>query len=109
MGTNYYLIKEQKQTCVTCGHTPEQERIHIGKASFGWKFLFNGRDFKSMDEVIKSITATNAYILDEYGTHVPPAELLQTIYSKRYDKHHREDLEIHEDIYGFEFTLAEFC
>lgn len=34
MGTNYYLEKE----CECCGHV---ERVHVGKSSAGWRFLWH--------------------------------------------------------------------
>ena len=37
MGNNYFIHEER---CPHCGHYPTLE--HIGKASHGWKFQFNG-------------------------------------------------------------------
>lgn len=37
MGTNYYL---HRNVCVTCGRG--EDRLHIGKRSAGWQFLFHG-------------------------------------------------------------------
>lgn len=40
MGTNYYAVSERNR-CDCCGRVDEQ-RIHIGKNSWGWSFSFRG-------------------------------------------------------------------
>lgn len=41
VSTEYYLRRAPK-SCPTCGHDPMAEEVHIGHASGGWLFLWNG-------------------------------------------------------------------
>lgn len=64
MGTNYYTAPEP--ACKCCGHAPE--RLHIGKSSAGWSFLFA----PCPELKLTSWRAWKAYlegreIIDEYG------------------------------------------
>ena len=77
MGTNYYV---ETTTCRCCGHKPE--RIHIGKNSVGWEFMFEAQ------ELIRSfkywrIYLTNKQIVDEYGREVSYEDFLKLVYDSR--------------------------
>jgi len=98
MGTNYYLHTD---FCPCCGH-PKQ-KIHLGKNSCGWKFLFhktsNIKDFPSFCGVIM-----NGLIYDEYDRLISTDEMLEIIESSMKEKDH-PDVEI---IKGYNFLAAEF-
>lgn len=84
MGTNYYV--ESDPPCPTCGH--EKERLHIGKSSLGWQFLFAPYP----DLGLTSWKAWRAYlekrpglIRDEYGRAMPLDEFAALVASKQDD------------------------
>jgi hypothetical protein len=75
MGTNYYLHTD---VCPHCKR--ERERIHVGKSSAGWPFLFRGYRKWPPDgmpypitsayewrEFIADATKHGAKLIDEYG------------------------------------------
>ena len=99
MGTNYYLNTDY---CPCCGKP--RKKVHLGKSSHGWKFLFhkskNIRDFKSFCEYIK-----NGNIEDEYGEEVDKEYLLDLIDAKQEDKDHDNA----ENIDGYNFISVDFC
>ena len=89
MGTNFYAIK-QLPNCIK-GKLCElietdrydeakkmfddnYEKIHIGKSSFGWKFIFDYNHFKYYDLNRKSINdflcRNDVKLYDEYGEQV---------------------------------------
>lgn len=85
MGTNYYT---RINCCDKCGRYDE---IHIGKKSFGWKFLFapNYEHNISTFQEWKTFLADKK-IWDEYRRNVPMDEFLEMIMSsytakKNYD------------------------
>ena len=79
MGTNYYYVTS-KDDCPTCGHKIKLNKIHIGKASHGWRFLFQGDTYRTGKEwmtFLKKNTKVNSkcgdrnsLIEDEYGTQM---------------------------------------
>ena len=84
MGTNYYL---RKNVCKECGRYDE---THIGKASYGWKFLFDHNDWeyfeKNKESVIKFLKSGGIY--DEYEKHIPFKKLMEVI------EEHKKGLDI---------------
>lgn len=79
MGTNYYA-HNTKNACDKCGRGAEEH--HIGKASFGWKFLFN--PFKrSYKEWIKYLKEEACKIVDEYGKIVTLEDFIENVQSKQ--------------------------
>ena len=86
MGTNYYAIKkvsyENKKLMIELLmedkydefdklYNSETKKIHIGKSSCGWKFLFNYNHFKYYEPTRESInnflSNENITIYDEYN------------------------------------------
>lgn len=63
MGTNYYWTNATPP-CPTCG-AQRETRLHIGKSSAGWNFLFHGTDeIRSWADwwaVIRTGTVENEY------------------------------------------------
>ena len=102
MGTNYYLKHEE---CPTCGHI--EERIHLGKSSTGWKFLFNlnnklyYKDVPTMKKWLK-----DKEIWDEYGAKIEHKEFWVLVKRKQKEKlvgHYQEF-----SIGGYRFVNHEF-
>lgn len=125
MGTNYYL---KPNVCERCGRG--EERIHIGKASAGWKFCFreyreDWRDFK-----IKSVAEWRSVIAidwneieDEYGHGVLKCDFWGMVERKQGDQwdgvntpppndnrhqRHRDD-HCYLDPEGYRMDDSEFC
>ena len=87
MGTNYYVLRtldeiekegakkmidEDKYDDLKEILQEKCEKIHIGKSSCGWKFLFNWNNCKYYELTKRSINdfLTNKRIVDEYGGDV---------------------------------------
>ena len=65
MGTNYYW-KPNTQPCPTCGHNDDNS-IHIGKSSGGWKFHFHGTEELRSWADWQAKISSGGFIEDEYG------------------------------------------
>lgn len=65
MGTNFDV---RFNICETCGN---YEELHLGKASYGWEFSFQGHDgvikIKSVKTWKEFIDKRNGKIFDEYN------------------------------------------
>ena len=99
MGTNYYLHTD---FCPCCGKP--KEKIHLGKSSCGWKFLFhkskNIYNYESFLEFSKK-----GVIYNEYDDTCSFADLLELIKSKQADKTNPDC----EHIDGYDFLDCDFC
>lgn len=99
MGTNYYLHTD---FCPCCGKP--RKTIHLGKSSFGWKFLFHKtKEIYDYDSFYKSIK--NGVVYDEYGEIWTTDNLIDLIVAKQGDK----TTQGCERIDGFDFLAADFC
>lgn len=98
MGTNYYL---QTDYCPCCGHP--RQKIHLGKTSCGWKFLFHKRKKVQNYEDFKKFIQ-NGIIVDEYGNKHTTDDMLDVIDCFQSQKNH-EDAEI---IGGYNFLNEDF-
>jgi hypothetical protein len=91
MGTNYYL---RTDVCTHCNR--ERERIHIGKSSAGWPFLFRGYRRWPPDgvphpltsayewrEFIASALTAGGRLIDEYGQDCSEPDLWSLIDGKK--------------------------
>ena len=77
MGTNYYL---HMNPCQTCGRT--DERLHIGKSSWGWCFGLHVTDeIPSLEAWTKKFS--DGVIKDEYGDAVTVEGMLDRICNRR--------------------------
>ncbi|TNC14946.1 hypothetical protein FF100_05060 [Methylobacterium terricola] len=80
MGTNYYV--DFKPPCPCCGEGGE--KLHIGKSSGGWEFLFapypeHGlTSFAAWKDYLKDRT-----ILNEYGDTITLADLINIVEAKK--------------------------
>ena len=98
MGTNYYL---KTDFCPCCGQP--RKKIHLGKSSYGYKFLFHKSkkicNFESFCELLKT-----GIIENEYGEEIDKDFLLDLIESKQTDKKHEDA----NHIQGYDFLEADF-
>lgn len=115
MGTNYYWSKVL-DICPTCGNK-DTIKIHIGKSSAGWKFLFNGDDYKSWNEW-DSILDSSGEITDEYGEVWTWDDLVLKIEDKcdglsskdeANDEGYNSNGDYWTDPLGYEFAKGEWC
>ena len=112
MGTNYYA---ETKKCSLCGRS---EKIHIGKSSAGWRFLFRGYGSPhddGSDGLPKDVTGWHVFlgrsdvrIVDEYEHEVTLEEFWWRVGSKSDHKRHssEHDRTIHED--EADITFGEF-
>jgi len=109
MGTNYYAVKK-KPTIV--------EPLHIGKSSYGWKFLFHEvNKYNSFDDDLeihtfeqwKEFLETNdeIVILDEYDRKVSVKEFLELIEEKQ-KENNEENFAYCKNVNGYRFTDGDF-
>lgn len=86
MGTNYYLVRNQEPKCSHCGHQSPQERLHIGKKSFGWVFQVHVhpergiRYFSDWDELFDDTNWNLWWIEDEYGTKISVEKMIAIVH-----------------------------
>jgi len=82
VGTNYYV---NTPSCPNaCEHCAESERIHLGKSSVGWRFLFYAEPDWPRDEAFAHWVrrALSGPIVDEYGEEITLAGLLDLAHAK---------------------------
>ena len=109
MGTNYYLVKNKPST---------DSGLHIGKASFGWRFLFHKppiwetdkplNTFEQWRDYLKETTESGNYvILNEYDEVVSLDDFLKMVANKQ--KEDKPDMfKYCENINGYRFASGEF-
>jgi len=88
MSTNYYTTK-------TCGHCNHEERLHIGKSSWGWCFALATHPeagISSIDDWRRKFYEDGITIEDEYGRVTPAAEMLEIITERSGDGQHRSGI-----------------
>jgi len=97
MGTNYSLYKiptweelEKIKSLIDEENLLEVKRIipdkiHIGKSSSGWEFLFNHNDWKYFDKSKKSLKdfVSQCNIEDEYGRIISNDDFWNMVESKK--------------------------
>lgn len=109
MGTNYYMVKT-KPTLL--------EPLHIGKNSWGWKFLFHSVDSWEYEVRLNSyedwkrfiyteVEAGNFVILDEYERQLEPDELFEIIDSAQKNEN-PDNFRYNENIDGYRFWDRDF-
>ena len=141
MGTNYYLcpiIKEEElkklsnslKECKTLYELKnsiheitdyKKDRIHIGKSSYGWQFLFN----LNIESYVPTISRDNidkwlatGIIFDEYDNKVDRKDFWKIVDSKKdgmdYDEYYKnfpEDCDYRgydQHIDGLRFTISKY-
>ena len=106
MGTNYYLVRKVKSHFGACEHCSEteEERVHLGKSSIGWRFGFKADPAWSRSNVLNLWLdlSSSGRIEDEYGEVVPRDALLALIMGK-------QDLRSHQVDHGPDITGPHFA
>lgn len=115
MGLNYYAVPsatdELKKTLCEKIMADDFEgveawlprKIHIGKSSIGWKFLFNHHHWKHFNNDYFSLEAflSNNRIIDEYGRHVSFDDFWKMV-DKKLDM--KPELEHGKEYFGLNFS-----
>ena len=84
MGTNYYI---RKGICPTCNRS--KEKVHIGKKSSGWRFLFKtSAEHPTVDAMFGYIGKNKNSIYTEYGRHISYDMFTETIKPRDSDTRH---------------------
>lgn len=99
MSTNFYFIEENG------------ERLHIGKRSGGWKFLFAGhKETGSFVEWLLYLNSHRGLIQDEYGKLHTLEDFLHVVEDLHNNRSHIEqDSCAKVDALGHEFLFVNFC
>lgn len=112
MGTNYYLVENKLTT-----HEP----LHIGKASYGWKFCFHDcneyeswpwnvelHTFKQWEDFInRQVTLRKAIIMNEYDEIVDKEDFFNMVLEKQ-KINNPDDFTYSKNVDGYRFEEGEF-
>lgn len=83
MGTNYYCKPvNSPEKCPTCGHTPKDEILHIGKSSAGWVFLLcehPEHGITELEDWVARWQSGEYRIVDEYERSISMVDMLRVI------------------------------
>lgn len=99
MGTNYYL---HTNFCPCCGQP--REKVHLGKKSCGWKFLFHKLPNRSFNYASFCSYIREGVIYDEYNQEWEVEEFLMHIAGELGDKQNPDC----EHIGGYDFLQCDF-
>ena len=100
MGINYYA-RPQGMDCAC-------KDIHIGKSSYGWRFLFYENDrFKTFPQFKLWLENTSYDIMNEDGEYISKLDLLDKIESKQKENNPKQ-FEYCKNVDGYRFTRREF-
>lgn len=86
MGTNYYLVKKEAETCSKCGHTKQANLLHIGKSSVGWCFALHvipKENINSLEDWIELINNPQYSIINEYNNSIESYALINLIVNRK--------------------------
>lgn len=111
MSTNYYIKLPNQNHCNHCGRNDPGEEIHIGKYTYGIKFLFandkgacrNFREWKALLEEHQD------RIFNEYGNPVTLESLMHLIQSSQSGAHELIREYTYLDPEGYYFMVGDFC
>ena len=110
MGTNYYMITEPCPHCHRGGG-----KVHIGKDSVGWSFVFAEQpdlNIHSVGDWFGQLIATDATILNEYNEEIPVEDFVEIVKQSQNDKSHAEvyseEQNCYLDKYGYSFIKGDF-
>jgi len=112
MGTNYYAVRNRPSI---------EEPIHIGKSSYGWKFLFHEfhdtwhdppivwEKFEDVRDWLKKYTVDSKdfVIMDEYDRIVSYDELMDLVATKQLEDN-ADDFRYNKNVNGYRFMEGEF-
>jgi hypothetical protein len=121
MGDNYYHRFGE------CQHCNRYDQRHIGKASYGWEFSFQGfeddenRRFLVSWAEWKTELQKGGRIFDEYDREIPFDDFVRMVEETKGKKNHYDWCRAHQgelgvdlrtewkDAEGWSFTTARFC
>ena len=112
MGTNYYAVRNRPTI---------EEPIHIGKSSFGWKFLFQTQNnnwndppvvwntYGQVRDWLKKYTveSTEYVIIDEYDKIITYDDFLKLVKNKQ-DNENPDNFTYCGNVNGYRFKDNEF-
>ena len=124
MGTNYYhhTVPLTPVVCTCCGRPlrceacePDGGRLHIGKSSAGWQFLFQATDtIRSFADWCARLE-TGGTIVDQYGKEHALADFIAMVNFKATYRDYRSHVDAQpfersyfKDADGYEFNEREF-
>ncbi len=110
MGTNYYAVRNKPTV---------REPIHIGKSSYGWRFLFQYQDekwneppvvwhnYKEVKDWLKKYTVDSDefVIMNEYDEIISYDDFINMVKEKQKTKVHDEHA---DNVNGYRFTEGWF-
>lgn len=115
MGTNYYMLSNNQTECPHCGQL-HKEKVHIGKASAGWQFVFQAhKDVRNINDW--RLKLKHSHIIDEYDNDISYDDFFSMVDSRRDLQSHYEYVSnrygssIHRcylDYEGHSFTDGDF-
>lgn len=111
MATNHYLRFDIETECACCGNVrKEPNELHMGKSSYGWRYLMRGhtkKDIHSLEEWIDFMKKVGGSIYDEYGCERSLEDWLGTVFIRHgVPNLHEGDDYINFDAY--DLTYREF-
>lgn len=103
MGTNYYAVKKKPRIIKI------YDKIHLGKSSAGWKFLFHEQEqYHNFEEFKNFILNNDEYVIkDEYDRVIDPLELIKLINDKQ-KENNPEDFKYDKNVNGYRFNNHDF-
>lgn len=102
MGTNYFL---RVNNCKECGR---YEEVHIGKKSFGWKFVFSIDLGHSYKDVMKLLEENKNNIYNEYNENVFLDKFKKIVEESQSELTHNTYNNNYTDEQGYDFCDRDF-
>lgn len=109
MGTNYYLVKNRPSI---------DSGLHIGKSSYGWRFLFRRPSGWDVDTPLNTFEQWRDYLKEttESGTHVIMNEYDEIVsfdwfmemVAEKQKENHPDMFSYCDNINGYRFKDGEF-
>lgn len=82
MGTNYYWYEESLLSCLSCKRPFEQQKLHIGKSSYGWCFALHVIPELGINDLINWVqlfAKSNSFIINENKQLISAADMIEII------------------------------
>lgn len=82
MGTNYWYDELPPPPCLCCKRPFKQQKLHIGKSSYGWYFALHVIPELGINELINWIplfAKPGSYILDENKQFISASDMIEII------------------------------
>ena len=101
MGTNYFI---RKDICPTCNRS--KEKVHIGKKSSGWRFLFRTSiEHFTPEKMLEYVELNKHSIYAEYNRKISYDEFMKIIKPKESDTRHSSP---YMNSVQYDYTSLEF-